>query len=147
VIRGALFVCSLTLLTSIGIPNLGDAREPESEQPMARERQDESEQPEGREQWRELLLAANQQIASAQKRNAAALRAYKTMRHRRRPRGDAKQAIMDEIGLSHEDLLRAQKNLETLERAARRADAPSSWLKFDPAEIDAPTQVPASQEP
>ena len=146
-IRGTLLVCSLTLLTSIGIPNLGDAQEPESEQPMAREQQDESEQPEGREQWRELLLAANQQIASAQKRNAAALGAYKTMRHRRRPRGDAKQAIMDEIGFSQEELVRAQKNLERLERAARRAGAPPIWLKFDPTEIGAPTQVPAAQEP
>ncbi len=114
---------------------------------MAREQPDESEQPEGREQWRELLLAANQQVASAQKRNAAALKAYKTMRHRRRPRGDAKQAIMDEIGFSQEELVRAQKNLERLEKAARLAGAPPIWLKFDPAEIDAPTQVPASQEP
>ena len=144
-IRRALFVCSLALLTSVGIPNLGSAREPEPEQPNGRSQPDESEQPEGREQWREQLFAANQEVASAQKRSAAAQRAYKTMRHRRRPRGDAKQAIMDEIELSREAIARAQQNLEKLERAARRAGAPPSWLKFDPAKIDAATPVPASQ--
>ncbi len=65
-IRGAPFVCSLALLASMGIPNLGGAREPESEQPTGRSQPDESQQPEGREQWRELLFAANQEVASAQ---------------------------------------------------------------------------------
>ena len=134
-IRGALLVCSLALLTSISIPNLGCAQEPESEPP------------EGRTQWREQLLAANQQVAIAQKRNAAALSAYERMRHRRRPRGDAKQAIMDELEFSREEIARSQQKLEKLEKAARRAGAPPSWLKFDPAEIDAATQAPASPEP
>jgi hypothetical protein len=69
------------------------------------------------------------------------------MRHRRRPRGDAKQAIMDEIELSGEALATALQDLEKLEKAARRAGAPPSWLKFDPAEIEAATRVPASQQP
>jgi hypothetical protein len=69
------------------------------------------------------------------------------MRHRRRPRGDAKQAIMDELELSREALTTAQQDLEKLEKAARRAGAPPSWLKFDPAEIEAATQAPASQQP
>jgi hypothetical protein len=134
-IRGALLACSLALLASISIPNLGTAQEPELEQPQ------------GRTQWREQLLAANQQVAIAQKRNAAALSAYESMRHRRRPRGDAKQAIMDELEFSREEIARSQQNLEKLEKAARRAGAPPSWLKFDPAEIDAATQAPASAEP
>ncbi|MCH7644386.1 MAG: hypothetical protein IH974_06070 [Myxococcales bacterium] len=134
-IRGALLACSLALLASISIPNLGTAQEPELEQPQ------------GRTQWREQLLAANQQVAIAQKRNAAALSAYESMRHRRRPRGDAKQAIMDELEFSHEEIARSQQNLEKLERAARRAGAPPSWLKFDPAEIDTATQAPASAGP
>jgi hypothetical protein len=156
-IRGALLVCSLALLTSAGMPILGSAQEPESEQSDVRSQADESEQPdeseqraeseqpEGREQWRERLFAANQRVANAEKRSAAAHSAYKTMRHRRRPRGDAKQAIMDEIALSREEIARAQQNLEKLERAARRAGAPPSWLRFDPAKIEAATQVPASQ--
>ncbi len=134
-IQRTLFVCSLALLASISIPNLGCAQEPESEQP------------EGREQWREQLLTANQRVAIAQKRNAAALIAYQSMRHRRRPRGDAKQAIMDELEFSREEIARSQQDLEKLEKAARRAGAPPSWLKFDPAEIDAATQAPASPEP
>ena len=134
-IRRTLLVCSLALLAIISIPNLGCAQDPESEQP------------EGRKQWREQLLAANQQVAIAQQRNAAAHRAYKSMRHRRRPRGEGKQAIMDELEFSREEIARAQQKLEKLERAARRAGAPPSWLKFDPAEIDAATQAPASPEP
>ena len=134
-IRGALLACSLALLASISIPNLGTAQEPELEQPQ------------GRTEWREQLLAANQRVAIAQERNAAALSAYQSMRHRRRPRGDAKQAIMDELELSSEAITKAQQDLVKLEKAARRAGAPPSWLKFDPAEIDAATQVPASQQP
>jgi hypothetical protein len=134
-IRGALFVCTIALITAISTPNLGSAREPESEQP------------EGRQEWRERLLTANQEVAIALERRATALKVYESMRHRRRPRGDAKQAIMDELELSREELTTAQQNLEKLEKAARRAGAPPSWLKFDPAEIEAVTQVPASQQP
>ncbi|MCH7599769.1 MAG: hypothetical protein IH973_08435 [Myxococcales bacterium] len=134
-IRGALLLCSLALLTSIGTPNLACAQQPEPEQP------------EGRKEWRELLLTANQEVALAQKRDAAALRAYERMRHRRHPRGDGKQAIMDELELSRTKLARTQQSLEKLEKAARRAGATPSWLKFDPAEIAVATQVPAPPEP
>ncbi len=54
---------------------------------------------------------------------------------------------MDELELSREGLTTAQQDLEKLEKTARRAGAPSSWMKFDPAEIQAATQVPASQQP
>jgi hypothetical protein len=146
-IRSTLLVCAIALLAATSAPNLGSAREPESVQPAGRPQQEESEQPEGRPEWRERLLAANREVAIAQKRSAIASEAYKTMRHRRRPRGDAKQAIMDEIELSREALTKALQDLEKLEKAARRAGAPPSWLKFDPAEIEAATQVPASQQP
>jgi len=132
-IRAILLVCSLALLTSICLPDFGYAEESKSTQP------------EGREEWRERLLAANQEVAIAQKRSDTALRTYQTMRHRRRPRGDGKQAIMDELHLANEQLANAQQQLEKLESAARRAGAPPSWLEFDPAEINA--AVPASPEP
>jgi len=54
---------------------------------------------------------------------------------------------MDELELSDEALTTALQDLENLEKAARRAGAPPSWLKFDPAEIEAATQIPASQQP
>jgi hypothetical protein len=146
-IRGALLVCTIALLATISAPSLGDRLEPETEPSDERSQQAESEQPEGRQEWRERLLTANQEVAIAQKRSVAALRAYQTMRHRRRPRGDAKQAIMDELELSREALTTAQRDLEKLEKTARRAGAPPSWLKFDPAEIEAATQAPASQQP
>jgi len=145
--RGALLVCTFALVTAISTPNLGSARESESERPDGRSQQAESEQPEGRQEWREQLLSANQEVAIALKRSVTALKVYETMRHRRRPRGDGKQAIMDEIELSREALTTAQQDLEKLEKAARRAGAPPSWLKFNPAEIEAATQVPASLQP
>ena len=146
-IRSTLLVCTVALLASIGAPSLGDAPEPEPEPSDGRSQQEESKQPEGRQEWREQLLIANQEVAIAQKRSETALRVYEKMRHRRRPRGDAKQAIMDELELSREALTTAQQDLEKLEKAARRAGAPPSWLKFDPTEIEAATQAPASQQP
>jgi len=141
-IRSALLVCAIALLTVTSAPNLGSAREPKPERPSERSQQEESEQPEGRLEWRERLLTANQEVAIAQKRSETALRVYEKMRHRRRPRGDAKQAIMDEIELSREALALAQQDLEKLESTARRAGAPPNWLKFDPAKIEAATQKP-----
>ncbi len=145
--RGVLLAGSLGLLTAISIPTPGSARDPEPEQSDERAQRPESEKPEGRDQWRERLLVANQEVAIAEQRSTAARWAYRDMRQRRRPRGDGKQAIMDEIELSREELARAQQDLESLEGAARRAGAPPSWLRFDPAEIDVAAPVPASPEP
>ncbi len=144
-IRSTLLICAIGLVASISAPSLGSSREPGIEHPNGDSQRGESEQPEGREEWREQLFAANQAVAIAHQRSAAAQEAYKTMRHRRRPRGDAKQAIMDELELAREAIATAEQNLEKLEKAARRAGAPSSWLKFDPAEIKAGIPVPASQ--
>ena len=146
-IRSTLLVCTVALLATISAPSLGDAPEPEPEPSDERSQQEESKPPEGRQEWRERLLIANQEVAIAQKRSETALSVYENMRHRRRPRGDARQAIMDELELSREALTTAQQDLEKLEKAARRAGAPPSWLKFDPAEIEAATQAPASQQP
>jgi len=141
VIRRTLLACSIALLACSSSPNPGWADE------LAVAKSERPEQPEGREQWRERLLAANQRLASAQKRSTTALRAYEIMRHRRRPRGEGKQAIMDELELSREELASAQQNLAKLEKAARHAGAPPSWLKFTPDEINAPIAVPASPKP
>ena len=107
-IRRTLLACSIALLTSVGAPN------PVCADDMLAE---ESEQSEGRDQWRARLLAANQEVASAKKRKADALRAYEIMRHRRRPRGEGKQAIMDELERSREDLAGAKQKLEQIGRA------------------------------
>jgi len=145
VIRSTLLVCAIGLVASISTPDLCSAREPGVEHPNGGSQEAKSEQSEDREEWREQLLAANQAVAIAHQRSAAALKAYQTMRHRRRPRGDAKQVVMDELELSSEAIATAEQDLEKLEKAARRAGAPSSWLKFDPAEIEAGIPVPASQ--
>jgi hypothetical protein len=145
VIRSTLLICAIGLVASISAPSLGSAREPRVEHPDGGSQEGKSEQPEGREEWREQLLAANQAVAIAHQRSVDALKAYKNMRRRRRPRGDAKQAIMDELELAREEIATSQQNLEKLEKTARRAGAPSSWLKFDPAEIKAGIPVPASQ--
>lgn len=133
-IRRILLVCSIALLASVSIPNPVRADEMLAQ---------ESVQPEGREQWRARLLAANQAVASARKRKEAALRAYEIMRHRRRPRGEGKQAIMDELERSREEFASAKQKLEQIEEAARHAGVPPHWMEFDPAELG----VPASPKP
>jgi hypothetical protein len=147
VIRQALLGLALALLIGVAIPDPGNAQEPEQQPSDEMSQEEESEPPEGRDEWRKLLLTANQELAIAEKRSAAALRSYKVMRRRRRPRGDGKQAIMDEIELAAEELARAQQNLADLEKTARREGALPMWLKFDPAEIGAAPQVPAAQRP
>jgi len=134
-IRRTLLVCSIALLASVSIPNPICADEMLAQQ--------ESGQLEGREQWRARLLAANQEVASAKKRKEAALRAYEIMRHRRRPRGEGKQAIMDELERSREELASAKQKLEQIEEAARHAGVPPHWMEFDSAELG----VPASPKP
>ncbi len=146
-IRRFLIACSLALTTANCIPNLSSAREPEPSRSNKHEAPLDSRQPEDRKEWREQLLLANQELSIAVKRSAASTRSYRDMRQRRRPRGEAKQAIMDEVELSREELTRTQEDLESLEQAARRAGVPSRWLKFDPAEIEAAMQLPASQQP
>jgi len=145
VIRSTLLICTIGLVAAISTPDLGSAREPGVEHPNGGSQEGKSEQPEGREEWRDQLLAANQEVAIALKRSVDALKAYQNMRRRRRPRGDAKQAVMDELEFSREAIATTQQNLEQLEKTARRAGAPSSWMNFDPAEIKAGIPVPASQ--
>jgi hypothetical protein len=146
-IRVVLLICVIAMLAGLSTPIFGDDLEPEFGRSDRGSQNEEPEPPEGRVEWRRLLLAANQEVAIALKRSVAALRSYEGMRHRRRPRGDAKQAIMDELEFSREGLTTAQQDLTKLEKAARRTGAPPSWLKFNPAEIQAATQAPASQQP
>ncbi|MBW2493396.1 MAG: hypothetical protein JRE43_01495 [Deltaproteobacteria bacterium] len=137
-IRRTLALCSIALLVSIGAPDPGCADEVAFEA---------DERPEGRKEWRAQLLVANQGVAKAQKRNDAALRTYEIMRHRRHPRGEGKQEIMDELELARQELASAQLELERIEKAARRAGVPPSWLRFDPAELEVPAAAPESAEP
>jgi len=101
-------------------------------------------QPESREQWRERLLVANQTVASARQRSDMALRAYKQMRHRGKPRGAAKQAILDELAEARAELAHASSELEQLEDAARRAGLTQTSLEFEPEELRA-AAPPASE--
>ncbi len=145
--RGRAIACAVALLVACGsAAGPASAREPEPRRPGARDQANEPEQSEGREAWRARLLAAHLEVAAARERGHAAREAYRKMRHRRRPRGEAKQAILDEIELSREALEEARQALEDLEKAARRAGAPPSWLRFDPAEIEAAMPLPASPD-
>jgi chromosome segregation ATPase len=100
--------------------------------------------PASREQWRGRLLAANQAVASARQRSDTALTAYKQMRHRGKPRGAAKQAILDELAEARAELERASSELEQLEDAARRAGLTQTSLEFEPDELRA-AAAPASE--
>jgi hypothetical protein len=134
-IRGALLSGSLALFTLLGIPDIGFANESAVEES------------EGRAHWRERLLVAHREVAVAKKRNSSALKAYEMMRHRRRPRGDAKQAIIDELELSREALAKAQHSLTQLEDAAQRAGLTPKSMEFTRDQINAAAAAPASSEP
>jgi len=139
VIRRILLACSFALLIPLGIPDAARAEEPKaSEQPT---------KPETPEQWRAKILAAKRVLASAQQRHETALRAYQIMRHRRHPRGEGKQAIMDELAQASDELAMAQANLEKVEAAAHHAGATPNWFEFKPEEINPPGDVPAAAKP
>ena len=62
-------------------------------------------------------------------RNAEALNAYKSMRHRRRERGEAKAAILQEQEAAEEALTRANRTLEVTLEEARRSGVPPGWIR------------------
>jgi len=138
-IRRILLACAAALLISPGVPDAGRAQEPKAAAQPAK--------PETPEQWRERILSAKRVLASAQKRHETALRAYQIMRHRRRPRGEGKQAIMDELAQASDELAMAQANLEKVEAAAHHAGATPNWFEFKPEELNPPGDVPAAAKP
>jgi hypothetical protein len=82
--------------------------------------------------WRERLAEARDEVESARKRAAAADEAVAHMRHRRRPRGEAREKLLDEREAARAALAEAERALEETLEAARRDGVPPGWLEAAP---------------
>ena len=102
---------------------------------VARPRPDEAE----RVAWQERIAQARAALDEAQRRSDAAEAAVQKMRHRRKPRGDAREALFAERDAARTDHAEAERALAELLEQARRAGVPPGWLRADEAPpADAP---------
>jgi hypothetical protein len=83
-----------------------------------------------KEQWQSRFHAAREAVAAARESHRAALDAYTKMRHRGKPRGEAKQRILEELSSSEEVLAEAEAALEEMFETARRAGLPPGWMRM-----------------
>jgi septal ring factor EnvC (AmiA/AmiB activator) len=93
-----------------------------------------------RKQWRSDLRDARAEVDAAHARQRRALNAYKSMRHRRKKRGEAKREVLEELRASEADIPKAEAKLEALRGSARSAGVPPGWLRG----LDSPRPTPAA---
>jgi hypothetical protein len=91
--------------------------------------------------WQARFRQSRERVTAARSRHAAAVDAYKQMRHRRRDRGDEKAMILAELTASEVALMDAETSLKELFEEARRAGVPPGWMRMKRG------QVPAAPEP
>ena len=118
--RAALGLALAALLAAPGAPTL--------EAPRAKTLPDAPE----REPWQERVAEARELVVRAQERRDAAETAVDRMRHRRRPRGEARAALFAEREEARLGVADAERTLEELLEEARRAGVPPGWL-LEPA--------------
>jgi hypothetical protein len=82
-----------------------------------------------RDAWQERLDEARAELSRAEQRRDAAETAVDRMRHRRRPRGDARKALFAEREQARADAEAARRALDELLEQARRAGVPPGWLQ------------------
>lgn len=82
-----------------------------------------------REVWEAAFAEAREELREARARLVVAHAAYQNMRHRRRLRGEAKKAIIDEWEAAQAALPEVEQKLQELQEAARRAGVPKGWLR------------------
>ncbi len=82
-----------------------------------------------RAEWEQRAQLAQARVAAAQARVAQAEAAYTSMMTRNYPRGDAKQAIIEERSKAQAELADAQRELADLPSEARAADVPPAWVE------------------
>ena len=93
-----------------------------------------------REMWQERVAERRADVERARERREAAETAVDRMRHRRRPRGDAREALFAEREAARAGVAEAELALEELLEEARRAGVPPGWLRAPAA------QAPAAPE-
>lgn len=84
-----------------------------------------------REQWQQRVIQARAKVRSARERLATAEARYSRMRSREKTRGEAKEAIEQELEEARRALAAAEQELEALPEVARRAGVPPGWLRID----------------
>lgn len=84
-----------------------------------------------RASWERRASDARASVEKARARVKAAVEAYQEMRARNYPRGDAKDAIVQELDASKKALADAERRLERLGISAREADVPPAWIEQD----------------
>lgn len=92
-----------------------------------------------RARWQERVGAARTELERARRRSEAAEEAVQQMRHRRRPRGEAREALFAEREAARAACSDAERALDELLEQARRAGVPPGWLRAEDAPpADAP---------
>ncbi|MFQ5418406.1 MAG: hypothetical protein ACE5FL_15375 [Myxococcota bacterium] len=82
-----------------------------------------------REIWIVRFAGARARVALAHTRQQRALDDYARTRHRRRQRGAAKLAVMNELTAAGLEVDAAESNLAALLERARRAGIPKGWMR------------------
>ena len=82
-----------------------------------------------RAQWEQRAQLAQARVSAAELRVERAEAAYTSMMTRNYPRGEAKEAILDERGKAQTELAAAQRELGELPNEARAADVPPAWVE------------------
>ena len=82
-----------------------------------------------RQYWQQRLRDARARVTTALERVEAAESAYRTVRHRRRARGELKQDTEQEIVAARAELAAAEGELAAIPEAARRSGAQPGWLR------------------
>ena len=80
-------------------------------------------------QWRSAVNDARDEVEAAYERQRKALAAYENMRHRRKKRGAAKRAILDELTDAEAGIPKAEERYRALLEDARTAGVPPGWLR------------------
>ena len=109
-------LCALVLAALVAMPAAGPLAEPE-------DAGDE------RAAWQERLAETRTMVEEARARAAAADLAVARMRHRRRPRGEARQSLFEEREAARAALTEAERALDETLESARRAGVPPGSLE------------------
>ena len=86
--------------------------------------------------WQERLRQAHVEMKEARAREEVAVEHVAKLRHRRKPRGEGRQALLTELDAARAARDVAEQELEDFYEVARRAGVPPGWLRLPEVEDD-----------
>jgi hypothetical protein len=86
--------------------------------------------------WQEHLRKSLVEVEEARAREDLAVEHVAKLRHRRKPRGEARQALLTELDAARAARAVAEQELEDFYEVARRAGVPPGWLRLPEDEDD-----------